>query len=124
VPLSDKGFPSASPAEQDGLLDYFVDLDPFFEGGLLYSGNTHLNCDAEWWVKLFIARQKPLKIREAFRWAHKKVRRFVLLQNQYQAQCVRESVLGITARQPVRFGETLYSVVVSLQDGLFRQGFG
>ncbi|KAJ2917053.1 hypothetical protein MD484_g3364, partial [Candolleomyces efflorescens] len=36
-----KGFPGALPAEQDELLDYFVDLDPFFEEGLLYSGDTH-----------------------------------------------------------------------------------
>jgi hypothetical protein len=81
VSLSDKGFPSATPAEQDELLDYFVDLDPFFEGGLLYSGDTHLSCDAEWWAKLFIVKRKPVKIREAFRWAHKQVRRSVLPQN-------------------------------------------
>ncbi|RXW15023.1 hypothetical protein EST38_g10831 [Candolleomyces aberdarensis] len=66
-----KGFPNAPPAEQAELLDYFVDLDPFYEGSLLYSGDMHLLCDVEWWVRLFIAKQKFVKIRKAFIWAHR-----------------------------------------------------
>ena len=124
MPFSDKGFSTAQPAEQDELLDYFVDLDPFFEGGLLYSGDTHLSCDAEWWVNLFISKRKPVKIRKAFTWAHKKVCRLVLLFRHSIAQCVRESALGITARRLVRFGGMQYSVVACLQDGLFQQGSG
>ncbi|KAJ2936800.1 hypothetical protein H1R20_g291, partial [Candolleomyces eurysporus] len=70
---TNKGFRNAPPAEQDELLDYFVDLDPFFQGGLLYSEDTHLLCDVEWWVHLFIAKLRPAKIRKAFIWAHQEL---------------------------------------------------